>query len=144
MPTREALTSGVLDLVLTAGPVAKAILLILALFSIVSLGLMFEKWRQFRRVRRQTLAFLKVYRDARTQALVHASARKLREKRKLEHRIWMSPGPAPQLPQLASARKDQHTHPPQHPVRPLPQQYFPQCVYRALRRHIDERSSLQR
>ena len=79
MPTREALTSGVLDLVLTAGPVAKAILLILALFSIVSLGLMFEKWRQFRRVRRQTLAFLKVYRDARTQALVHASARKLRE-----------------------------------------------------------------
>ena len=43
MPTREALTSGVLDLVLTAGPVAKAILLILALFSVVSLGLMFEK-----------------------------------------------------------------------------------------------------
>ena len=73
MPTREALTSGVLDLVLTAGPVAKAILLILALFSIVSLGLMFEKWRQFRRVRRQTLTFLKVYRDARTPALVHAS-----------------------------------------------------------------------
>ena len=79
MPTREALTSGVLDLVLTAGPVAKAILLILALFSIVSLGLMFEKWRQFRRVRRQTLTFLKTYRDARTPALVHASARKLRE-----------------------------------------------------------------
>ena len=79
MPTREALTSGVLELVLTAGPVAKAILLILALFSIVSWALIVEKWWQFRRVRRQTLTFLKAYREARTPALVHASARKLRE-----------------------------------------------------------------
>ncbi|HMH50991.1 MAG TPA: MotA/TolQ/ExbB proton channel family protein [Candidatus Acidoferrum sp.] len=79
MPTREALTSGVLDLVLTAGPVAKAILLILALFSIVSWALIVEKWWQFRRVRRQTLTFLKAYREARTPALVHASARKLRD-----------------------------------------------------------------
>ena len=51
MPTREALTSGVLDLVLTAGPVAKAILIILALFSIVSWALIVEKWWQLRRVR---------------------------------------------------------------------------------------------
>jgi len=79
VPTREALTSGVLDLVLTAGPVAKAILLILALFSIVSWALIVEKWWQFRRVRRQTLTFLKAYREARTPALVHASARKLRD-----------------------------------------------------------------
>ena len=79
MPTREALTSGVLDLILTAGPVAKAILLILALFSIVSWALIVEKWWQFRRVRRQTLAFLKVSREARTPAVVQASARKLRD-----------------------------------------------------------------
>ena len=79
MPTREALTSGVLDLVLTAGPVAKAILVLLALFSIVSWALIVEKWWQFRRVRRQTLAFLKVYREGRTPALVQASARKLRD-----------------------------------------------------------------
>jgi biopolymer transport protein TolQ len=79
VPTREALTSGVLDLVLTAGPVAKAILLILALFSIESWALIVEKWWQFRRVRRQTLTFLKAYREARTPALVHASARKLRD-----------------------------------------------------------------
>ena len=31
MPTREALTSGVLELVVTAGPIAKAILVILAI-----------------------------------------------------------------------------------------------------------------
>jgi biopolymer transport protein ExbB/TolQ len=79
VPTREALTSGVLDLILTAGPVAKAILVILALFSIVSWALIVEKWWQFRRVRRQTLAFLKVSREARTQAIVQTSARKLRD-----------------------------------------------------------------
>ena len=79
MPTREALTSGVLELVLTAGPIAKAILVILALFSIVSWALIVEKWWQFRRVRRQTLAFLKVYREARTPGVVQATARKLRE-----------------------------------------------------------------
>jgi biopolymer transport protein TolQ len=79
VPTREALTSGVLDLVLTAGPVAKVILVVLALFSIVSWALIVEKWWQFRRVRRQTLAFLKAYREGRTPSLVQASARKLRE-----------------------------------------------------------------
>jgi biopolymer transport protein TolQ len=79
VPPREALTSGVLDLVLTAGPIAKVILVILALFSIVSWALIVEKWWQFRRVRRQTLTFLKAYREARTPAVVQASARKLRE-----------------------------------------------------------------
>ena len=79
MPTREALTSGVLELVLTAGPIAKVILVTLAIFSIVSWALIVEKWWQFRRVRRQTLTFLKVFREARTPGVVQASARKLRE-----------------------------------------------------------------
>jgi biopolymer transport protein TolQ len=79
VPTREALTSGVLDLVLTAGPVAKAILVVLMVFSIVSWALIVEKWWQMRRVRRQTLAFLKFYREGRTPAVVQASARKLRD-----------------------------------------------------------------
>ena len=79
MPTREALTSGVLELVATAGPVAKAILIVLAIFSIVSWALIVEKWWQGRRVRGQTLAFLKVYREARTPGVVQAAARKLRD-----------------------------------------------------------------
>jgi len=79
VPTREALTGGILDLVLTAGPTAKIILAILALFSIVSWALIVEKWWLFRRVRRQTLAFLKAYREGRTPAVVQANARKLRE-----------------------------------------------------------------
>jgi biopolymer transport protein TolQ len=79
VPTREALTSGVLDLVLAAGPVAKVILLILLLFSIVSWALIVEKWWQLRRVRRQTFSFLKAYREGRTPAVVQVTARKLRE-----------------------------------------------------------------
>jgi biopolymer transport protein TolQ len=38
-----------------------------------------EKWWQFRRVRRQTLAFLKVFREGRRPSVVHSAARKLRE-----------------------------------------------------------------
>jgi biopolymer transport protein TolQ len=69
----------VLDLILNAGPVAKVVLAILLLFSIVSWALIVEKWWQFRRVRRQTLAFLKVFREGRRPSVVHSAARKLRE-----------------------------------------------------------------
>ena len=44
MPTSDALSSGVLELVLNAGPVAKVVLAILLLFSIVSWALIVEKW----------------------------------------------------------------------------------------------------
>ena len=45
MPTREALSSGILELVLTAGPIAKAILVILA-FSVIPVA--YELWRHRR------------------------------------------------------------------------------------------------
>ena len=79
MPTSEALSSGVLELILNAGPVAKVVLAILLLFSIVSWALIVEKWWQLRRVRRQTLGFVKVFREGRRPSLVHAAARKFRE-----------------------------------------------------------------
>jgi biopolymer transport protein TolQ len=69
----------VLELVLNAGPVAKVVLAILLLFSIVSWALIVEKWWQFRRVRRQTLGFMKVFREGRRPSAVHIAARKLRE-----------------------------------------------------------------
>jgi biopolymer transport protein TolQ len=78
VPT-ETLSASVLDLLLSSGPVAKSVLAILLLFSVVSWALIVEKWWQFRRVRRQTLTFLKAYREGRTPALVQVSARKLRE-----------------------------------------------------------------
>lgn len=79
MPTSDALSSGVLELVLNAGPVAKVVLAILLLFSIVSWALIVEKWWQMRRVRRQTLGFIKVFREGRRPSLVHAAARKFRD-----------------------------------------------------------------
>jgi biopolymer transport protein TolQ len=77
--TSEALSSGVLELVLNAGPIAKVVLAILLLFSIISWALIVEKWWQLRRVRRQTLAFTKIFREGRRPAVVHAAARKYRD-----------------------------------------------------------------
>jgi biopolymer transport protein TolQ len=79
LPTSEVLSSGVLELVLNAGPVAKFVLAILLLFSIVSWALIVEKWWQLRRVRRQTLGFVKVFREGRRPSLVHSAARKFRD-----------------------------------------------------------------
>jgi len=79
VPPTESLHNGVLDLILNAGPVGKAVLIILLGFSIVSWALIVEKWWQFRRVRRQTLAFLKLYRESRRGAAVYAAVKKYRE-----------------------------------------------------------------
>ena len=80
MPTSpDTLTGGVLELILSAGPIAKAVLAVLAIFSIISWALIVEKWWQFRRVRRQTLGFLKVFREGRRPSVVAAAAKKFRE-----------------------------------------------------------------
>jgi biopolymer transport protein TolQ len=75
----DTLTAGVLDLIWSAGPVAKAVLALLALFSIISWALIVEKWWQFRRVRRQTLGFLKVFREGRRPSVVAGTAKKYRD-----------------------------------------------------------------
>jgi biopolymer transport protein TolQ len=77
VPQSEPLT--ILDLVWNAGPVAKAILGVLAFFSIVSWALIVEKWWQFRRVRGQTLGFLRAFREARRPSIAQVAAKKHRE-----------------------------------------------------------------
>jgi len=79
VPTADTLGNGVLALVLNAGPVAKFVLAVLLVFSIASWGLIVEKAWQFRRVRRQTLAFLKVFREGRRASIIHGAARTMRE-----------------------------------------------------------------
>ncbi len=79
MSPTDALHTGVFELVLSAGPMAKIVLTILLFFSVVSWALIVEKWWQFRRVRRQTLAFLKLYRESRRSATVNAAVKKYRE-----------------------------------------------------------------
>ena len=79
MPTSDAFGSNVLDLVLQAGPVAKAVLVVLGIFSVVSWALIVEKWWQMRRARSQTVQFLRAYREGRQPSVVFGAARKLRE-----------------------------------------------------------------
>ncbi len=79
MPTSDPLSSGVLELILNAGPIAKVVLAILLLFSIISWALIVEKWWQLRRVRRQTLAFMKIFREGRRPSVIHSAARKFRD-----------------------------------------------------------------
>jgi biopolymer transport protein TolQ len=75
----DTLTAGVLDLIWSAGPVAKLVLAILAIFSIVSWALIVEKWWQLRRVRSRTVGFLKVFREARRPSAVALVAKKFRD-----------------------------------------------------------------
>ena len=79
MPTSDSLNAGILEILWTAGPVAKVVLGILLFFSIVSWALIVEKWWQFRRVRRQSLAFTKVFREGRRASVVQTAARKYRD-----------------------------------------------------------------
>jgi len=79
VPTSDSLNTGILEILWNAGPVAKVVLGILLIFSIVSWALIVDKWWQFRRVRRQTLGFVKVFREARRPSVVHSAARKHRD-----------------------------------------------------------------
>src|SRR5256712_1124733 len=75
----DTLSGGILALVWNAGPIAKFVLIVLMIFSIVSWALIVEKTWQFRRIRRQTFEFLRVFREARRPSVVHNAARKLRQ-----------------------------------------------------------------
>ena len=79
MPGSANLNGGIAELVLSAGPVAKFVLALLALFSIVCWALIVEKWWEFRKIRRESHRFIRVFRDARRFSLVYAAAKKHRE-----------------------------------------------------------------
>ena len=78
MPT-DALNTGILALVWHSGPIAKVVLIVLLFFSIVSWALIVEKAWQLRRVRRQTLEFLKIFREGRRPSTIYGAARRTRE-----------------------------------------------------------------
>jgi biopolymer transport protein TolQ len=71
--------TGILALVWNSGPIAKVVLIILLVFSIASWALIVEKAWQLRRVRRQTVEFLRAFREGRRPSVVQNAARKLRE-----------------------------------------------------------------
>jgi biopolymer transport protein TolQ len=73
------MNGGIADLVLSAGPVAKFVLAVLALFSVICWALIVEKWWEFRKIRRESTRFARVFREARRFSLVYAAAKKHRE-----------------------------------------------------------------
>jgi biopolymer transport protein TolQ len=79
VPGNANLSGGVAELVLSAGPIAKIVLAVLAVFSIICWALIVEKWWEFRRIRRDSLRFLRLFRDARRFSVVYGAAKKHRE-----------------------------------------------------------------
>ena len=57
-------TGGLLGLIYAAGPVAKAVLLILFFFSVISWSIAFVKWRQFNRTDEEGDRFFRAVKDA--------------------------------------------------------------------------------
>lgn len=69
---------GLGDLVANAGLIAKFVLLVLFLLSVVCWAIIFQKAMQFRGVTRETARFLKVYRESRRFSVVAGGAKRLR------------------------------------------------------------------
>lgn len=55
-------SNSVFDMVLHSGPVAKAVLLILLIFSITSWAIIFQKMRSFRKAKKESEKFIKIFR----------------------------------------------------------------------------------
>lgn len=67
----------IIDLVLGAGPMAKLVLLVLAVFSVVSWGIIVERWLRFGRAEAESRAFLARFREGEGLATVHDATSEL-------------------------------------------------------------------
>src|SRR5262245_1448672 len=79
VPGSGGVNGGIAELILSAGPVAKFVLILLALFSVFCWALIVEKWWEFRKIRRDTTSFVRIFREARRFSAVYAAAKKHRE-----------------------------------------------------------------
>jgi len=66
------------ELIANAGLIAKFVLLVLFLLSVVCWAIIFQKAMQFRGISRETARFLKVYRESRRFSVVAGGAKRLR------------------------------------------------------------------
>jgi len=64
IPDINTYSGGLLGLLYSSGPVAKTVVLILAIFSVFSWAIAFYKWRQLRRVEEDGERFLKVVKES--------------------------------------------------------------------------------
>jgi biopolymer transport protein TolQ len=74
-------TSGAtfLEIIVNSSPISKFVLVILAIFSVFSWGIVLHKWWTFRRSRRQTSSFLEVFRRSNKFSEVQAVCPTLKE-----------------------------------------------------------------
>jgi biopolymer transport protein TolQ len=77
LPPSEAHSTDIVSLVTRSGPVAKAVLGILIVFSVVSWAIVLVKWLEFGRARRQSASFLEVFRRSSKFSEVQAVCRAL-------------------------------------------------------------------
>jgi biopolymer transport protein TolQ len=69
---------GILDLVLGSGPVVQGVLYILILFSVVSWGIIFYKYRQLRLAQGESEKFIALFWDSRNLSSIHEASRELK------------------------------------------------------------------
>ncbi|MXW05006.1 MAG: Tol-Pal system subunit TolQ [Gemmatimonadetes bacterium] len=67
----------ILNLILDSGAVAKTVIVVLLMFSIVTWAIMAERWRYFRRAQAQSEEFLAFFRSERNYRQVYTAASKL-------------------------------------------------------------------
>ncbi len=68
---------GILDLVRGSGLVVQAILYLLVLFSVVSWGIIAQKYRQIRRAKRESEKFIEIFWERRNLSSIHDASREL-------------------------------------------------------------------
>jgi biopolymer transport protein TolQ len=68
---------GLLDMVAGSGPVVQGVLYLLVLFSVVSWGIIFFKFRQIREARRQSEKFIEIFWDTRNLTTIHSASEEL-------------------------------------------------------------------
>ena len=69
---------GVLDLVKGSSPIVQAVLYLLVLFSVVSWGIIFSKYRQVRTAKSESARFVEIFWQSRNLASIHDASRELR------------------------------------------------------------------
>src|SRR5919204_5511967 len=68
---------GILDLVRGSGLVVQAILYLLVLFSVVSWGIIAQKYRQIRRAKQESEKFIEIFWERRNLSSIHDASREL-------------------------------------------------------------------
>ena len=66
---------GILDLVKGSGPIVQGVLYLLVLFSVLSWGIIFYKFRQVRRAKNESGKFIEIFWDSRNLSSIHDASR---------------------------------------------------------------------